>query len=162
MRIAVNPLAGVEADDDLVVHAHEEPLLQPLSRWLGERRVAEVPRVDLADALAVCVAIRKPEPERYERAAPRWLAGYWLERREATPAHVQTAAWAFDNRRASRSRDARTALLAERLPRDRSREPRQQLESASSPARCMEPVAQPSVRSSSALRRSSTTWARRA
>ena len=58
---------------------------------------AELPRVDLGDALAVCVAIRAAEPERYERAALRWLARYCLERREATLAHVQTAAWAFEN-----------------------------------------------------------------
>src|SRR5215212_795887 len=58
---------------------------------------AELPRVDLGDALAVCVAIHAAERERYERAALRWLARYCLERREATLAHVQTAAWAFEN-----------------------------------------------------------------
>jgi hypothetical protein len=58
---------------------------------------AELPRVNLGDALAVCVAIRTAEPERYERAALRWLARYCVERREATLAHVRTAAWAFDN-----------------------------------------------------------------
>ena len=45
---------------------------------------AELPRVDLGDALAVCVAIRHAEPERFERAALRWLARFCLERREAT------------------------------------------------------------------------------
>jgi hypothetical protein len=30
---------------------------------------AELPHVDLGDALAVCVAIRGAEPHRYERAA---------------------------------------------------------------------------------------------
>ena len=30
--------------------------------------------LDLRDALVVCVAIRTAEPERYERAALRWLA----------------------------------------------------------------------------------------
>jgi hypothetical protein len=58
---------------------------------------AERPRVDLGDALAVCVAIRTADSERYERAALRWFARYCLERREATLAHVQTAAWAFEN-----------------------------------------------------------------
>src|SRR5215210_7946619 len=58
---------------------------------------AELPRVDLGDALAVCVAIRQAEPERFERAALRWLARFCLERREATLAQVQTAAWAFEN-----------------------------------------------------------------
>jgi len=45
---------------------------------------AELPRVDLGDALAVCGTIRRAEPERFERAALRWLARFCLERREAT------------------------------------------------------------------------------
>lgn len=35
---------------------------------------AELPRVDLGDAFAVCVAIREAEPDRFEHAALRWLA----------------------------------------------------------------------------------------
>jgi hypothetical protein len=58
---------------------------------------AELPRVDLGDALEICLAIRKAEPERFERAALRWLARFCIERREATLAQVQAAAWAFDN-----------------------------------------------------------------
>jgi hypothetical protein len=58
---------------------------------------AELPRVDLGDALAIYVAIRRAEPERFERAALRWLARFCLERRDATLAQVQAAAWAFDN-----------------------------------------------------------------
>jgi hypothetical protein len=58
---------------------------------------SELPRVDLGDALHVCVAIRRAEPERFQRAALRWLARFCLERREATIAQVQAAAWAFDN-----------------------------------------------------------------
>ena len=57
---------------------------------------AELPRVDLGDALAVRIAIRQAEPDRFERAALRWLARFCLERREATLAKVQAAAWAFD------------------------------------------------------------------
>ena len=57
----------------------------------------ELPRIDLEDALEVCVAIRLAEPERFERAALRWLARFCLERREATVAQVQAAAWAFEN-----------------------------------------------------------------
>ncbi len=57
---------------------------------------AEIPRVDLGDALEVCAAIRRAEPERFERAALRWLARF-CERRDATVAQVQAAAWAFDN-----------------------------------------------------------------
>jgi hypothetical protein len=57
----------------------------------------ELPRVDLGDALAVCVVIREAEPERFQRAALRWLARFCLERRDATLAQIQAAAWAFDN-----------------------------------------------------------------
>jgi hypothetical protein len=58
---------------------------------------AELPRADLGDAPEVCVAIRHAEPDRFERAALRWLARFCLERREATLTQVQAAAWAFDN-----------------------------------------------------------------
>jgi hypothetical protein len=58
---------------------------------------AELPRVDLGDALEVCLAIRHPQPARFDFAALRWLARFCVERREATVAQVQAAAWAFDN-----------------------------------------------------------------
>jgi hypothetical protein len=57
---------------------------------------AELPQVDLGDALAVCVAIREAEPHRFERAALRWLARFCVERREATLADVTAAARAFE------------------------------------------------------------------
>ena len=57
----------------------------------------ELPHVDLGDALAVCVLIRKAEPDRFERAALRWVARFCVERREATLTEVQAAAWAFEN-----------------------------------------------------------------
>lgn len=56
---------------------------------------AELPTVDLGDALAVCVAIRDAEPHRFERAALRWLARFCVERRDATLAEVSAAATAF-------------------------------------------------------------------
>jgi hypothetical protein len=55
---------------------------------------AELPRVDLADALAVCMAIRESEPQRFERAALRWLARYAVEK-AASVADVRAAADAF-------------------------------------------------------------------
>ena len=57
----------------------------------------ELPHVDLGDALAVCVVIQRAEPDRFDRAALRWLARFCVERREATLAEVQAAAWAFEN-----------------------------------------------------------------
>lgn len=55
---------------------------------------AELPRVDLGDALSVCMAIRSAEPERFERAALRWLARYAVEK-AASVAEVRAAADAF-------------------------------------------------------------------
>ena len=55
---------------------------------------AELPRVDLDDALAVCMAIRQAEPERFERAALRWLARYAVEK-AASVTDLRTAADAF-------------------------------------------------------------------
>lgn len=55
---------------------------------------AELPRVDLGDALAVCMAIRNAEPERFERAALRWLARYAVEK-AVSVADVRAAADAF-------------------------------------------------------------------
>jgi hypothetical protein len=57
---------------------------------------AELPHVDLGDALAVCLAIRDAEPQRFERAALRWLARFCVERPAATVADVRVAASAFE------------------------------------------------------------------
>ena len=57
----------------------------------------DLPHVGLADALTVCVAIQQAEPERFERAALRWLARFCLERPDATLAQIQGATWAFQN-----------------------------------------------------------------
>ena len=56
---------------------------------------AELPIVNLGDALSVCVAIARAEPARFERAALRWLARYCVERPTATIGHVRAAAAAF-------------------------------------------------------------------
>jgi hypothetical protein len=56
---------------------------------------AELPHVDLGDALTVCVAIREAEPERFERAALRWLARFCTEHRGASVGDVRAAAAAF-------------------------------------------------------------------
>jgi hypothetical protein len=57
---------------------------------------AELPHVDLRDALSVCAAIRQSEPERFERAALRWLPRFCVERPGATLDDVRAAAWAFE------------------------------------------------------------------
>jgi hypothetical protein len=38
------------------------------------RAAAELPHIGLADAAAIVLVIQRAEPERYERAAIRWLA----------------------------------------------------------------------------------------
>src|SRR3954454_3317979 len=40
---------------------------------------AELPRIDLDDALAICLLIERQDGERYERAVVRWLARMVLE-----------------------------------------------------------------------------------
>ena len=40
---------------------------------------AELPRVELDDALSICLLISEQDAERYERAAVRWLARLSLE-----------------------------------------------------------------------------------
>jgi hypothetical protein len=40
---------------------------------------AELPQIDLTDALAICLLIERQEQERFERAAVRWLARLSLE-----------------------------------------------------------------------------------
>jgi hypothetical protein len=40
---------------------------------------AELPRVELDDALSICLLISEQDTERYERAAVRWLARLSLE-----------------------------------------------------------------------------------
>jgi len=55
----------------------------------------DLPRVDLGDALCVCMAIRAAEPERFERAALRWLARFAAER-AGTVGEVHEAAAALN------------------------------------------------------------------
>ncbi|MCW3006866.1 MAG: hypothetical protein JWP17_1492 [Solirubrobacterales bacterium] len=57
---------------------------------------AELPRVDLGDALSVCMAIRESEPQRFERAALKWIARYSVEQASCVQ-DVRDAAQAFDD-----------------------------------------------------------------
>lgn len=55
---------------------------------------AELPRVELGDALSVCMAIHDAEPDRFNRAALRWLARYAVEKaRDADDVHRAAAAF---------------------------------------------------------------------
>jgi hypothetical protein len=57
---------------------------------------AELPHVDLADALRVCWLLRE-EPDAYEKAVIRWLGRFCLERERVTLGEVETALAAFED-----------------------------------------------------------------
>jgi hypothetical protein len=52
--------------------------------------------LNLADALQVCLVIREREPERYQRAAVRWIGRFALEAREASVEDVRVIAEVLD------------------------------------------------------------------
>src|SRR4051795_10188344 len=83
-------------DESGVAHSRFQRALKTGNLNIIRSAAAELPQVDLGDALAVCVAIREAEPHRFERAALRWLARFCVERRDATLADVTAAAWAFE------------------------------------------------------------------
>jgi hypothetical protein len=57
---------------------------------------SELAHIRLADALRICLLIREGDPERYDRAAVRWLGRFALEAREATINDLRIAADALD------------------------------------------------------------------
>lgn len=56
----------------------------------------ELPRIALDDALRICLVLRGGDPERYERAAVRWLGRFALEARNVTIDDLRSAANALD------------------------------------------------------------------
>lgn len=60
---------------------------------------ADLPTVELGDALSVCVLLSRKEPERYERAAMRWLGRFCLEASRATLQDVRSASLALTHLR---------------------------------------------------------------
>jgi hypothetical protein len=52
----------------------------------------ELPRIALEDALRICLVLRTGDPERYERAAVRWLGRFALEARQVTIDDLRQAA----------------------------------------------------------------------
>jgi hypothetical protein len=56
----------------------------------------ELPRVGLEDALRICLILRDGDPDRYERAAVRWLGRFALEATGVTIAALRAAADALD------------------------------------------------------------------
>ena len=56
----------------------------------------ELPRIALDDALRICLVLRGGDPERYERAAVRWLGRFALEGRRVSIDDLRLAADALD------------------------------------------------------------------
>ncbi len=75
---------------------------------------AELPQVDLVDALHVCLLMSAQADARYDRAATRWLARFAIERPHVTLADMQAALAALDElpRDPTGSRRALAALCA--------------------------------------------------
>jgi hypothetical protein len=52
----------------------------------------ELPRIALEDALRICLVLRSGDPDRFERAAVRWLGRFALEARQVTIEDLRQAA----------------------------------------------------------------------
>jgi hypothetical protein len=57
---------------------------------------SELPRINLDDALRVCLLLRSADAAIYERAAIRWLGRFALEHPSATLARLHQAVAAFE------------------------------------------------------------------
>ena len=66
--------------------------LQTGNLQLVRAAASELPVIRLDDALRVCLLIRDRDPDRYERAALRWVGRFALEASTATLADVRAAA----------------------------------------------------------------------
>jgi predicted deacetylase len=75
-------------------HARFRRALSAGNPRLAEAAARDLHHVSLADALELCLLYRG-EPERYERAAARWIARLIAERPEVRLAEVELAAAGF-------------------------------------------------------------------
>jgi hypothetical protein len=81
-----------------------------LTLALAEAR--DLPVVNLADALELLLLIRDKQPERYDRAAARWLARYCLEVPGVDLPEAMLAASALQTLAAPEQRVGALALVA--------------------------------------------------
>jgi hypothetical protein len=70
--------------------------LQTGNEALVTAAALELPRIALDDALRICLVLRGGDPERYERAAVRWLGRFALEASDVTIDDLRLAANALD------------------------------------------------------------------
>jgi hypothetical protein len=74
----------------------------------------ELPYIALEDALRICLVYRDGDPDRYERAAVRWLGRFALEARGVTIDALRSAAEALDTlpQRAAQAMEQLQSLCA--------------------------------------------------
>jgi hypothetical protein len=60
------------------------------------RHAQELPRINLADALQICLLYRDHDSDRYDAAAVKWLMRFAAEAKEASLEDIQSAAAALD------------------------------------------------------------------
>jgi hypothetical protein len=63
--------------------------------WI-RRNAEELAPINLGDALRICLIVRDREPDRYEKAAVRWLGRFALEAPRATVEELRLAAEALE------------------------------------------------------------------
>jgi len=89
-------------------HARLKRALDSGNLTLIRSAAAELPQVPLEDALRICLAVGKAEPETYERAVVRWLGRFCLERRGVTLTSVRVAMEALERLPSSPDESAAT------------------------------------------------------
>ena len=80
-------------------HARFRRALATKNLLLIRAAAAELPQINLDDALLVCVALRDGEPARYDAAAVRWIARFCAEQPDVTLEEVDLACSAFEEMR---------------------------------------------------------------
>ena len=81
-------------------HSRFQRALKTRNLLLIRGAALELPRpLRLEEALEVCLVYRDAAPDRYDRAAVRWIARYCTERPQLTLAHVDAAVEAFQQLR---------------------------------------------------------------
>jgi len=81
---------------DGIAYARFRRALKTGNEHLVLTAARELPQIALDDALCICLVLRDGEPDRYERAAVRWLGRFALEARGVTIDALRTAADALD------------------------------------------------------------------
>jgi hypothetical protein len=100
-RAALYPL---KSSTDICSHGQPRHRIRPISPRARLRQrspdlsaARQLPRVALNDALRICLVLRDGDPDRYERAAVRWLGRFALEARDVTINAIRGAAEALDD-----------------------------------------------------------------